>query len=85
MRGEQMAFVGLPAQGLLCGDVIQRGFLLLGNTPAIPLNSAPTLTRFWSATTLTVLPLRRLTWLVALLLWVWVRVVVQLKKSELLM
>jgi hypothetical protein len=49
------------------------------------LNSAPTLTRFWSATTLTVLPLRRLTWLVALLLWVWVRVVVQLEKSELLM
>lgn len=32
--GEQVAFVGLPAQGLLCGELIQSGFLLLGNTPA---------------------------------------------------
>jgi hypothetical protein len=30
-----MAFVGLPTPGLLCGDVIQGGFLLLSNTPAI--------------------------------------------------
>lgn len=35
MRGEQMAFVVLPAQGLLCGQLIQRGFLLLGNTSAV--------------------------------------------------